>query len=86
MQLEEAPKNLRPGEIRQHELDNPILVSRGPPGPLLQVSFGSLGRMMHEFLDEESFADMMEESLDAAEPDNETLLFSAFANETILWD
>ena len=85
-ELAGAPRDLKPGQVRQHELDNPLLVTRGPPGPVLAVSFAALGRMMHEFLDEESFADMMEESLDSADPNAETIEFSAFEDEASLWD
>ena len=85
-ELAGAPRDLKPGQVRQHELDNPILVTRGPPDPVLAVSFAALSRMMHEFLDEESFVDMMEESLESADPNAETLEFAAFENEAALWD
>ncbi len=78
---------LLPGQVREHELDVSITMWRGSGRPIFGVSVAELGRMTHELLNEESFADTVEERLDvlASAPEG-TLVFSAFAREATLWN
>ena len=81
-ELKAAPKRM-PGQVAQHELDNPIVILGS--GHVLLLSLGQLSRMMEELLDEESFADMMEEQLETA-GDEEARVYAAFEDEANLWD
>lgn len=81
-ELKAAPK-WRPGEVVGHELDNPIVI--GGSSNLLRVSFGRLGRMIYELLDEESFADAVEEELEVL-GDDQAFVYSVFEDEAALWD
>lgn len=76
---------LRPGEYIYHEFDAPLTVAR-PGGMVLGMSLASLARMFCEFLDEESFADQMEEAVDYIQQDPALLAGIGFANEADLWD
>jgi hypothetical protein len=75
------------GEFRHSELRVPIEVAKRG-GALLQMSLAALARVFCEFLDEESVADQIEETLDlAADVDEELSLFGiGFANEGDIWD
>ena len=84
-ELASATRNLLPGQVRHHEFDNPIVITRGPGNPVLLLSLGSLSRMMDELLDEESFADTIEEQLETA-GDEEVRMYAAFEEEASLWD
>ncbi len=72
-----------PGQVAEHELDNPIAVLGFSHA--LQLSFGRLGRMTDELLDEESFADATVELLKTA-GDEQALIYDAFEDEASLWD
>ena len=83
----EELKDLPPGEVAKRELDNPFIVSRGPPGPVLQTPFSGLTRLLYEFLDEESFADAVEEKLELATSENSpAFIHDSFQCEAELWD
>ncbi len=79
-------RGLLPGQIARRELDNPLMVSRGRPHPVLKIPIASLTRLFYEFLDEESFADGIEEELDLPDIDEPTFLHTAFRAEAQLWD
>jgi hypothetical protein len=81
-ELREGPTGLKPGEIARHELDNPIAISNG--SATLLVSLGEIGRLAYEFIDEESFADMVQEHL--SRPPEPALFYAAFEDEAELWD
>ena len=51
----------------------------------LRISFVELARLAYEFLDEESFADAMEEVCEIGIPPGNTY-FTAFLNEAQIWD
>jgi len=76
---------LRPGEYVYHEFDTPLTIAR-PEGMVLGMSLASLARIFCEFLDEESFADEMEEAVDYIQQDPALLAGIGFANEADLWD
>jgi hypothetical protein len=80
----EAYNQLDPGEKRRREDDVGIRVwSRNQP-TVLTIRQALLGRLLYEFLDEECFADCVEEVLE-----QEAIgigLFPAFENEADLWD
>ncbi len=76
---------LRPGEYIYHEFDAPLTVAR-PAGSALGMSLASFARIFCEFLDEESFADQMEEAVDYIQQDPVVLAGVGFANEADLWD
>lgn len=75
-----------PGQVAKHELDSPLVVARRRNGPTQLISLAALARVFVEFLDEESFADTVEEKLDSAAPQEEVLMFNAFESEHELWD
>jgi hypothetical protein len=52
---------------------------------VLFVSLPELGRLAYEFLDEECFADMIEENLDLPTGDV-TLTYHSFEAEGTIWD
>lgn len=78
--------DILPGQVAKHALDSPLAVARRRDGPTLLISLAGLARVFVEFLDEESFADTVEETLDSASPQEEVLMFSAFEREHELWD
>lgn len=72
------------GERRRREGDVGILVGR-PGDPHCVLAHGALlARPIFEFLDEESFADALEEVLE--QRDIGAILIPAFRNEAVLWD
>lgn len=81
-ELKAAPR-FKPGELAAHELDNPIVIAGR--SHVLLLSLGRVGQMIHELLDEESFADAMEEQLETAGSEEE-LVYAAFEDEASLWD
>jgi hypothetical protein len=81
-ELKVAPR-FKPGELAAHELDNPIVIAGR--SHVLLLSPARLGRIIYEFLDEESFADAMEEQLETASSEEE-LVYAAFEDEASLWD
>lgn len=81
-ELKAAPKWM-PGQVADHELDNPVVIMGSAHVVLL--SLGLLSRMIDELLDEETFADMIEEQLHTAGGEKE-LVYLAFEDETDLWD
>lgn len=76
---------LLPGQIRDHELDNALLVSRVPQQPMLAMSLAVVSRINYEMLDEECFADALEELL-SVKVIEEEFSFMAFEKEYLLWD
>ncbi len=81
-ELKATPK-MMPGQVATHELDNPIVILDS--SQMLLLSLGQLSRMMDELLDEESFADMIEEQLETTGGE-EALVYTAFQDEASLWD
>jgi len=80
-ELKAEPK-LMPGELVRHELDNPIVVTNH--SQMLLLSFGTLGQIIHELLDEECFADTVQEQLEMKLPP--ALTYCMFEDEASLWD
>ena len=80
-------EGLFPGEVAARELENPLVVSRGPPHPVLKIPMSMLARLFYELMDEESFADAVEEQLDlAGQEDVATFIQSGYRAEAQLWD
>ena len=76
---------LRPiGEQKLRTFDIGLSVGRPNSAPC-KVSFVDLARISYEFLDEEAFADTIEEVLEIGIPPGE-LYFTAFENEALIWD
>ena len=82
-ELRRGPKNLAPGQIKDHEFDNPIVISNGAATWLIPL--GDIGRLAYEFIDEETFADAAEELL-GRQAQREAFTYSAFEDEASLWD
>lgn len=82
-QLKALPKNLKPGEVRDHELDAPIVVANDRNAG--HLSLGVLGLVGYELLDEEAFADSIKEHLEEPRSEEE-MAYMAFENERELWD
>lgn len=80
----EEMAGLMPGEVANHELDAPMVITRPNSAVTLDISFVPFGRVWTEFLDEESIADLMESMF----RQNRHLgyIFPRFANESDLWD
>lgn len=76
---------LLPDQVAAHK-DDLLVVSRGPPHPVLGISLAALGRVFYEFLDEDSFADAIEEEHDFTPTDADALLHAAPAGQAELGD
>jgi hypothetical protein len=78
---------LTPDEKNRREDDVAIQVARPGRSHRLLIQLPLLGRVMYEFLDEESFADAIEELAEESASDSEaTTYFAAFQEEACLWD
>lgn len=87
----ESVKNLPGWEVAARELENPLVVSLGPPHPVLSIPMSALARLFYETLDEECFADRIEEELSLfsgpnREPSGPIFLHTGFRSEGELWD
>jgi len=83
----EAYDRLTLAEKHQRMDDVALRVARRGGTNEMLVELGLFGRLLYEFLDEESFADELEESLDMSRDDEHpTLYFDAFQGEADLWD
>lgn len=83
---EDMAKLAMSDERASAELESSLLVSRGPPHPLQLVGWPELGRLFYEFLDEECFADTVENLIDSNGSGETAVFGTAFANEGTLWD
>jgi hypothetical protein len=81
--FEGLPTDLKPGQIREHELD--VAIEFTKPGRSMRTATSILSRVGYEFLSEESFVDMIEEGLTRANVSGETF-YQAFKEEDWLWD
>ena len=83
----EAYDRLTLAEKHQRMDDVALRVARHGGTDEMLVELGLLGRLPYEFLDEESFADGLEELLDMSRDDEHpALYFDAFQREADLWD
>lgn len=82
-EMDALPKNLMPGQVREHELSAAIWI--GNKTHSMAVSLAHLGRLGCELLDEESLTDLLIGHLEAAS-DVEESGYAAFADEQSLWN
>ena len=80
----DAYNQLDPGEKRRREDDVAIRVWRPDQPTILTIAGALLGRLHYEYLDEECFADCVEEVLE--QPAVGVTFFPAFENEAELWN
>lgn len=80
---DKLPRDLKPGQIRDHELD--VAIEIGDRRNLMLLPMAALSRVGYEFLTEESFVDAIEDSLEHARSTEETF-YQAFREEYWLWD
>jgi hypothetical protein len=80
----ESYEQLTPGERKRREDEVGIQVRRPGGRAILTSSPGLLARLIYEYLDEECFADCVEEMLDRGAVG--ITMFPAFQDETQLWD
>lgn len=75
------------GEQKRHQDDYGIPVGRPSDPRVLVLGGGEIGRLAYEFLDEESFVDAAEETLDRTTlSDVGSALIPSYSNEPSLWD
>ena len=82
-----ALDGLPPREVAKRELDNPLIVSRIGSNWVYKIPVSSLSRLFFELMDEESYADAVEEELDLVEAESQpTLIDISYLAEAELWD
>lgn len=87
----DALANLPPHLVAARELDNPLRISRRGGQHTLSIPISALARLFYETLDEECFADRVEEELSLIsdprrEPSGSVFLYTGFREEGRLWD
>ena len=83
-ELLRAPKDLKPGQMPQYELDYAVKIWNEQG--YLMISPAWFTRVPFEFLDENSLVDAIEEQLTSWEIEQEATAYIAFAREDLLWD
>ncbi len=88
----EALVGLRPDLAAARELENPLRISRRSGSPVLSLPPSALASLFYETLDEESFADRVEEELDITRgpadlaENGSLLVHTGFRHVAKLWD